>query len=117
MDFLSLETRTSTAQPVKQTSPSPSLARKEKGRFTPQPTNRLAGGTIRGSSLRSQKRISESIFSRAPFRQIRPDRSRATGDKKTFCQRNSFRNSRGDHRHRGRATSNFISELRNVSSS
>jgi hypothetical protein len=83
----------------------PSLARKEKERSTWQQPNRLADGTILVSLWRSRKRISESTSWRALFRQIRPDRSRAARYKETFRQRDSFRNSRGDYRHRGRIIS------------
>src|SRR5262249_17384325 len=104
-DFLSLETQTLTARPVKRISPSPSPGRKEKERSTWQQTNRLADGTILVSLWKSRKRISESTSYRALFRQIRPDRSRAARSKETFRQRDSFRNSRGDYRHRGRTSS------------
>ena len=46
---------------------------KGKGTIYVAATNLLAGGTIRASSWRSQRRINGSTFSRIPFQQIRSD--------------------------------------------
>jgi hypothetical protein len=84
-EFWSQGTQTSTARPVKRTSPFRSQARRETGRSTSRQRSRLAEGTIPGLFWKSIRRINGSIFLKALHRQISLNAFDATRHQAFLC--------------------------------